>query len=136
MLRAKSHKWKSWAPLSVKRIAWKLALVLLLTVAVFVMLASSGGEGPAIGGLEVIDMIEIFVAVPALTLAYYWLIEEKVGGFENRLMKIEKTFEMLEKELELEEKELEEEESTLKEDIRELKKMIGELDEKVVSIKK
>ena len=121
----------------------KKFLVLLVTVAVFSFLAIKlEGKNP-LTDLAIVDIFEIFIAIPVLTLVYYWLISDKVGEFEARLESIEKTFIKLEKEFEVDEKEMEDEESdlkteegTLKGDIRELKGMLRKLDKDVQLLRK
>lgn len=120
---------------------WKVLVVTLLTSVVFFMLATKPDQG--IGDLTKAEIVDIFVAVPVLTLAYYWLISSKVSDFEEKLESVEKKFERVESEFELDEKvfekfdkELDKDESTLKNDIRELKAMVGKLHKDVQVLKR
>ncbi|MFC1454727.1 hypothetical protein ACFLQI_01420 [Candidatus Undinarchaeota archaeon] len=88
-------------------------------------------SGPRLWEMELISFIEIFVAIPILSVTYYWLISNKVGEFEKRLEIQEKLFEKIVKEfgieeekLTIEENDISTEEKTLKDDIGELKSLV------------
>ncbi|MFH1786800.1 MAG: hypothetical protein ABH829_04085 [archaeon] len=101
-------------------------------VTIFILFIFVGAvSGESIWEMEALNLVEIFVAIPILSVAYYWLISSKVEEFEKRLEVQEKLFEKIVKEfgieeekLTLEENDISQEEKTLKEDIGELKGLV------------
>ena len=122
--------------------ALKSWLLLLITIAIFSIIGWSIGA-TGIVNLSIIEIIEIFIAIPVVAIAYYWLVSSKVSQFEKRVVSMEATFEQIMKEFKTEEDhltddqhDLAKEETTLKQDIHELRDLLHELNKDVDYLRK
>ena len=120
---------------------FKSWLVLLITIAIFSIIGWSIGA-TGIFALSLIEIIEIFIAIPVIAIAYYWLVSSKVSQFEKRVASMEESFEKIMKEFRLEEEgltddqqDLAKQETTLKQDIHELRNVLHEMNANVTYLR-
>lgn len=114
---------------------FKMMVVALLTT-FLVVLVVLNLKNTTIGELKLFEMLELFVAVPLLTVVYYWLISSKFDEFHERMAETEAHLKKIVKEFEVEEEELTGQEKTLKQEIIELKEVVEELGRKTKKLKK
>lgn len=106
----------------------KMAIVAILTTfVIYIMIISI--QQKTITELGVFETIELFIAIPLLTVLYYWLISSKFDEFNRRMNRVME-------QLELEEEELTGEEKTLRQEIRELKEILNKMEEQTREMKR
>lgn len=106
----------------------QFAIVLSLTTAILFLIII-GLKGKAPEQIGILEIVELFIAIPLLASIYYLLVSAKFDEFHRRLRGIER-------ELGIKEKELKSEEKTLKQEIRELKEVVSALDDRIRKLKK
>jgi len=101
------------------------AVALFTTFILLVVFFNTSGKG--IADLDLIHIIELFVAIPLLTIVYYLLLASKYDEFNERFNSVEDALERIIRKLESEEKTLRKDESRLTFGERELKREIADL---------
>jgi len=116
-------------------------IVLTITIAIFSIIGWSFTSAETID-IRIVEVVELFIAVPVIAIAYYWLVSSKVNEFTKRFHSMEKSFEKLMREFMAEEEDLsddqqniEREETTLKQDICELRRLLQSLNRDVAYLR-